>query len=482
MPHVLQGSRLCIYLDPSREWDPAGGVTAFLERLWSWLSDASTNSFDPSTALYHAVGGVLHSNQLSPTFVVRSELPNKPALLYATSRSEHRIDIDVTRGSDSLSVAMWTSDHALPLGAGSSLAELGLVLSDPNLESSLPASVADLTRGIGDALVATAKRNPDGSPAYAVLTIAHPAGGSPHVLVGRVSAASADQLRALRRFDDVPNVNIEWCPVSDERPSVTNRRDTRSAASFLRGKTLTILGCGGLGSWIAEFAVRAGVSRIRLVDPGSVAGGLLVRQNFTEMDIGQRKVAALAERLRHVSDDIEVITRNELVYDLATAFEQDDLVVDASVSRAVTRLLNEICELGPRRPLVAQVATDSNTGTLGLVGVLAPSDTRTLDTVDTHARSVVESSAFLESFETFWAASSASQIVPTRGCSVPTFHGSAADMAAVSGSVVSLLGLQVAHPQSGVHLISLPHAPKSAPRHHFIEAARSTVSGADDSP
>ena len=29
-PHVLQGQRLCIYLDPSREWRPADGMAGLL--------------------------------------------------------------------------------------------------------------------------------------------------------------------------------------------------------------------------------------------------------------------------------------------------------------------------------------------------------------------------------------------------------------------------------------------------------------------
>src|SRR5690625_2507092 len=66
-PHVLQGQRLCIYLDPSREWRPSAGMAGFLSRLWDWLTDAADGAFDPSTAMYHAVGGVLHHADDTPT-------------------------------------------------------------------------------------------------------------------------------------------------------------------------------------------------------------------------------------------------------------------------------------------------------------------------------------------------------------------------------------------------------------------------------
>jgi hypothetical protein len=75
-PHVLQGQRLCIYLDPSREWHPSHGIAGFLTRLWDWLNDAAAGTFDASTAMYHAVGGVLHHADGTPTIVVREPGPS----------------------------------------------------------------------------------------------------------------------------------------------------------------------------------------------------------------------------------------------------------------------------------------------------------------------------------------------------------------------------------------------------------------------
>ena len=72
--HVLQGQRLCLYLDPAREWDPINGFGGFLDRLVQWLSDAAAGRFDAQTALYHAVGGVLHAAPAAPTVVVRCGL------------------------------------------------------------------------------------------------------------------------------------------------------------------------------------------------------------------------------------------------------------------------------------------------------------------------------------------------------------------------------------------------------------------------
>ncbi|MFF3527180.1 ThiF family adenylyltransferase [Streptomyces rubiginosohelvolus] len=55
-----------------------------------------------------------------------------------------------------------------------------------------------------------------------------------------------------------------------------------------------VWGCGGLGSWIPEFVVRAGTSQATVSDPGTVSCGLLVRQNYVEADVGSSKAQAMA--------------------------------------------------------------------------------------------------------------------------------------------------------------------------------------------
>jgi tRNA A37 threonylcarbamoyladenosine dehydratase len=67
--------------------------------------------------------------------------------------------------------------------------------------------------------------------------------------------------------------------------------------TWFAGKTIELWGCGALGSWIAEYLVRAGAAAIILRDHGYVTKGLLVRQNYIEADVGQRKVDALFHRL-----------------------------------------------------------------------------------------------------------------------------------------------------------------------------------------
>jgi hypothetical protein len=78
-------------------------------------------------------------------------------------------------------------------------------------------------------------------------------------------------------------VPIEWCDVSEERVEVTNRRDSRRPTRHLDGIRAVVWGCGGLGSWVAEFLTRAGVARLSVCDrPTPIHGGLLARRDRPE--------------------------------------------------------------------------------------------------------------------------------------------------------------------------------------------------------
>lgn len=487
-PHVLQGQRLCIYLDPSREWQPSDGVAGFLTRLWDWLTDAAGGAFDASTAMYHAVGGVLHQGDGTPTIVVREPGPQKRyQIARLLERSRHRYDLTYSTDHNGHRTPVVTLSTDLPFGAAPTFARFLLLLDDPYLELAegrqprvLPQSQAFLT-----SLLASVSRNPDDTDQYFVLAVPHPAGGPHHLLGGRLPAAAANALRQLAEKRG-PAVNIdpaainseipiEWCNMSDERQEVTTRRDDSRPVNGFRGKAVHVWGCGGLGSWIAEFIARAGAATITVCDPGTITGGLLVRQNYIEDDIGRTKADALARRLRAIRDDLTVNVAEGTVPGDPDTLLAADVVVDATVSRSVTTYLDALVRATERTPLIAQVATDAASGTLGIANICGPDATATLSEIDERAGRSVLADGLLELYHALWKeAADGDELIPTRGCSVPTFHGSAADLAAVAATLVSLVGahLQQAAFTSGTHLIALPHA-ASGPRHHFLLARSS---------
>ena len=479
-PHVLQGHRLCIYLDPSREWNPLAGMAGFLDRLWAWLGDAAAGRFDAATAMYHAVGGVLHLTDGTPTVVIRDHVPDKP-VQRASLQARTACRLDMTTGAlppPALAMPVLRLPRDLPLGAGLTLAQLLELIDSPG--NSGPAGharpVLSPARAFLTSLAASALRNASGTCQYFTLAVPHPAGGPVNLLVGRLPAAASDELRRLARVltprlgldpsqirKEVP---VEWCRVSDERPDVTTRRDDQRPISAFRGKSVLVWGCGGLGSWAAEFITRAGAARISLCDDAIVTGGLLVRQDYAEADIGLGKSRALAARIRAISDHVEVGP----VSDLEGAITSADVVIDATVSIAVGQALTAAAAAQPHAVL-AQVATDSGTGALGILTVSAAGNPDSPAVIDTSAGLAVLSDPALELYHSLWREPlDGQELIPTRGCSAPTFHGSAADLAAVAACLVNLIALHMATPISGTHLIALPHAAGPGPSHHFIPA------------
>jgi hypothetical protein len=91
-------------------------------------------------------------------------------------------------------------------------------------------------------------------------------------------------------------------------------------------------------------------------------------------------------------------------------------------------------------------------------------------TVDDATWATVQTNPTFERFHGFWTPpATTDQLVPSLGCSTPTFHGSAADVACIAGSLVSLLASHIGTSQSGTHLIESSHAGGPAGGgHHFI--------------
>ncbi|MFD4765472.1 ThiF family adenylyltransferase [Streptomyces niveus] len=485
-PHVLQGRRLCLYLDPSREWDPVGGITAVLNRLWDWLADASSGRFYASTALYHAVGGVLHRTPGTPTIVVRESGSDRSLQSgWLKLRTSDRLDLTYQyEGEDQIRVPVVTSTTHLPYGAGTTLATLVALFNAQFFEQSTTTPLSPLSHRSAaflTALAAGAAKSPQDSPQYFVLAVPHPAGGPHHLLGGRLTPLTANVLRQKMKQHGAAAVPrslsaldleapIEWCTMSDERPAVTTRRDTGRPVSLFRGKNVHVWGCGGIGSWAAEFAARAGVTQITLCDPGTITGGLLVRQNYTESDIGSAKADALARRLSGISDGLIVKVIPRLSLEAATrAVNTADVIIDATVNLSVSRLLDGLAGSPDRSAVLAQIATDVRTGSLGILAVSTLGNSAGPAAVDRQVGPAVLGDPQLELYHSLWQEPlDGDELVPTRGCSVPTFHGSAADMASVAANLVTLLGSHLSAQLSGTHLCALPSA-HGGPAHRFLQ-------------
>ena len=73
------------------------------------------------------------------------------------------------------------------------------------------------------------------------------------------------------------------------------------------------LGGAGIGSIVAECALRLGFEHITIVDGDKVERSNLNRQNYTENDIGRYKAECLAERLLSINPDAQIDFHTEFL-------------------------------------------------------------------------------------------------------------------------------------------------------------------------
>lgn len=472
-PHVLQGNRLCLYLDPATEWNPAGGIEGFMHRLWDWFGDAIAKRFDPATVLYHPVGGVFHRTPGTPTVVVTQPLAISDTSFHVAQialqpRSDDRIDVVARQrtGSspDVVPGLLVVLSSGLPQGGGQYLSDLAVAIRGQDSRTERRKFLAEISKA---SRLLTPQQ-------HLHLLIAAPnphlTGEARHHLIGwRLAQPAVDQAVALagRRHrpadpHDDQEPKVEWTYVDDSRTAVTTRRDHNTPASWFAGKSVELWGCGALGSWLAEHLARAGASKLVLRDSGFVTRGVLVRQNYTEHDVGRPKVDALADRLRAIVDNLAVVPIHGDAHAAWDNTIDADFVIDCTVNTAIAVQLEQQQRDGHLHCPVMQLATDNATATLGIL-TITTGDTTTTNQLDQRLRDEAEAQPALAPFRTFWDPDSHATLTPTLGCSVPTFHGSSADAMAVTATAITLAGNALRRHTAGGYLFATPHSPHDVP-------------------
>jgi hypothetical protein len=474
-PHVLQGSRLCLYLDPDTEWSPLGGIRAYLERLWDWFADAIANRFDAATALYQPVGGVFHRTDGAPTVVVTEPLGDLGASFLVGDailrpRSDDRLDLISWHRSGpipegSVAAVLVVLSGAMHQGGGTYLSDLAVTIRGQNSRNQRRQFLNAITKS------ARSLKREQHLHVLVAVPNEHLSGEARFHLIGwrlpQPDVAKAVEITGRRHKPDSPHPDdepqVEWTFIDDARTGVTTRRDEERPVSWFAGKSVELWGCGALGSWAAEHLVRAGISEITLRDPGYVTAGLLVRQNYTELDVGGSKVDALADRLRAISHRVVVHPKRDLAQSALAEGCDADVIVDCTVNTGVAVALDQRQTAGELAVPVVQFATDNDTATLGILTVTSGEPGVTTDDLDKSLRRAAAADPRLAVYLSFWNPDNHPPLTPTLGCSVPTFHGSSADSSAIAAAAVTLAASALSRRMVTGYLFSSPFSGIGAP-------------------
>jgi integrative and conjugative element protein (TIGR02256 family) len=276
-------------------------------------------------------------------------------------------------------------------------------------------------------------------------------GGPGRVLAGAYAdfRRKPDKQEMLAKVGEVTRgwlaeADVTWMRVLENRPEITRRRDEGTPASWLARKRVLILGCGALGAPAAESCVRASAAALQIVDNGLVGPGILVRQPYSDADIGQPKAPVLAGRLAKITAGSTVEGWCSDVLDAFSQPGQDmskfDLVIDATADAGVRSAIERKrrADNNPWPPLVTMVI--GHDATRGLVTVSMPESTgaggSALRQVALHAfANPGEWADIADDF--FPGKPRTGMFFPEPGCSAPTFVGSHAQTTALAGLLLN---------------------------------------------
>lgn len=145
--------------------------------------------------------------------------------------------------------------------------------------------------------------------------------------IGALLYGSPESIRAVDSLLADPRTSCStayFCAVAPDCDGIAG------AWSRLRAATVSIVGCGGLGSHTAVLLAGAGVGHLRIVDHDRIEASNLNRQLFwTLADLGKYKVEVLGRCLRERFPDVEVMRVKTRVTtrSLTTVSNGSDLIV-----------------------------------------------------------------------------------------------------------------------------------------------------------
>lgn len=117
----------------------------------------------------------------------------------------------------------------------------------------------------------------------------------------------------------------------------------------LKYSSVLIVGCGALGTHMAELLVRAGVGKLIICDPDSVELSNLSRQTlFAESDIGKNKALVAKNVLSNVNTEVEIVGY-EKKFDVQAAekiAKNVNLIMDATDNMDSRYFINAFAKKG----------------------------------------------------------------------------------------------------------------------------------------
>lgn len=476
--HVQWGVQLCLYQSTETQWQPSRGMIGFINQLDMWFEKAALNELDhPEGPLHPPI-----AYPVSKTVVcIREDTPSRELWPWFGAAILNK------KKTDYYELENWNEVSSIEKNTIFSPA----LLLDFELPFEYPKTIRYLFKYIESKGVDTSKilvhlmlaseRIKKDEPLYFVIGTPSRgiAGNSEsrlqHLTVWEIEKNDVQKLKNVALACDVLNEykdnqtpsnlkiiiddmfkelykwqntsSVNWCSVTEERPEIITRRDEGSETDWFKNKTVSIWGCGALGSVIAEHLVRAKVNKIILYDNKKVNRGILVRQNFIESDINDDKTESLKRRLQEINNEVEVQIFSD---NIIKVLDNDDwrvgvdVVIDATASLRVRSKLESSIKNNKLTIPIGSVMI-SGAAQYGVVTFVPKHYSgATLDVLRRLSISVKKRPWLKRWDNAFWdEATDEVARQPEPGCSEPTFVGSHADVAGLAARMINCISSEL---------------------------------------
>jgi len=468
-PHVQWKRSLCLFQSTATEWDANNGMFGFLDRLHLWLERAALNELDPIGLPLHPPVAYISSKQ-TPLIIPKANTPDVPdqgwfGLACIQDVSADRVDIigwsenHKNVNTEKVAAAILLTNE-FPFEYPSDVNMLINELENHGIPRSrlfLGLQYAVLDNNEDDPLyliVGTPQRGIQGSDQklqhLSVWYI------NPTIAKGlKLALSKYSQNSKMKSIGDkveqiiidwTKTAKVEWCRVREDRSEIVIQRDHSSALSYFKGKTISLWGCGALGSHVAEYLVRAGIKKIILRDYSRVAPGLICRQLYNDIDIGKFKSNVLAERLKKIGLNseflVEPVVGNILKHlDSDSWHDSAEIIIDTTASRNILHKLETIIRKNSvKKPLITSMMI-GHAAENGLVILTGNDNVNGPHDIIRKAKLAAANKPNLKYFiDEFWPKKPRSNFFqPEPGCSDPTFVGSETDVATLSGIMLNVV-------------------------------------------
>ncbi|UWZ85258.1 ThiF family adenylyltransferase [Occallatibacter riparius] len=460
-PHVYWGYYLCLYQAPETEWNPSDGMLGFTERVDLFLRNAAAGTLDRVGAPMHPPTTPASRRNDLPTVIPKADTPPTEGHTwfgFATIENISRRRIDIT-GWKSILDEEWPDG---PVAAA--------VLLNGPLSHQFPSTIGELItalqeRGVNRNTLSLLLRCgliQTEADAPLLLIIGAPMRGikgaegpKQHLTAWWIDPETAnrlrlampkttdsEELRSLRAdfehtyFTILEQQRVHWCPLFEDRPEIIVRRDGGTPAGWFRGKSVTVWGCGAIGAQIAEGVARAGAARLNLYDNARIKPGVLLRQPYDDVEVGDFKADALKQRLQRIRPDLmihaQVADVRQGVLDREDWHDGADIVFDATASRSVLAKLEWTRKTHFHRvPIISLVFGPR--ARKGMLLVVGPGHSGgPFDASRSAKLRLLTDKRGKKYLEDFFPQTAGHAFQPEPGCSEPTFIGSYSDVASLS--------------------------------------------------